>query len=54
MSPSTKKLEVKTNRTSFLCGYRNGLYNMELRMQTDNRTTQKTKENNNTVFYNNI
>ena len=29
--PSYKQLEVKTNRTSFLCGNRNGHHNMELR-----------------------
>jgi hypothetical protein len=30
--PSSNKLEVKSNRISFLCGNRNGHYNMELRM----------------------
>ncbi len=29
--PSYKKLEGKTNRTSFLCGIRNGHHNTELR-----------------------
>jgi hypothetical protein len=28
--PSYKQLEVKTNRTSFLCGNRNGHHNREL------------------------
>jgi len=28
---SYKQLKVKTNRTSFLCGNRNGHHNMELR-----------------------
>jgi hypothetical protein len=31
--PSYKQLEVKTNRTSFLCGNRNGQHNTELRTQ---------------------
>jgi hypothetical protein len=30
--PSYKQLEVKMNRTLFLCGNRNGHHNMELRM----------------------
>ena len=30
--PSYKQLGVKTNRTSLLCGYRNGHQNTELRM----------------------
>ena len=29
--PSNKQLEVKTNRTSFLCGNRKGHHNTELR-----------------------
>jgi len=29
--PSYKQLEVKTKRTSFLCGNRNGFHNTELR-----------------------
>ena len=32
--PSYKQLEVKTKRTSFLCGNRNGHHNTELRRQT--------------------
>ena len=30
--PSYKQLGLKTNRTSLLCGYRNGHQNTELRM----------------------
>jgi hypothetical protein len=37
--PSYQQLEVKTNRTSLLCGNRNGTQNVK----THNRTTQKTK-----------
>ena len=31
--PFYKQLEVKTNRTSFLCGIRNGHHNTKLRTQ---------------------
>jgi len=31
MSPPTKQLEVKTNRTSLLCGNRSGHHNTKLR-----------------------
>ena len=37
---------VKTNKTSFLCGNRNGHHNMYFK--THNRTTQKTKKMSNT------
>ena len=38
--PSYQQLEVKTNRTSLLCGNRNGTQNVK----THNRTTQKIKK----------
>jgi len=41
---SYKQPEVKTNRTSFLCGNRNGTQNVK----THNRTIQKTKKMSNT------
>ena len=34
--PSYKQLEVKTNRTSFLCGNCNGLHNTEFRTTNSN------------------
>ena len=46
--PSYKQLEVKTNRTSFLCRHRNEYHNMELNVKTHNRTTQKAKKMSNT------
>ena len=44
MSPSTKKLEVKVNRTSFLCGNRKLLTDIKTR----NQERKDTHQDNNT------
>ena len=44
MSPPTKKLEVKVNRTSFLCGNRKLLTDIKTR----NQENKDTQQNNNT------